>query len=111
VTGSTFFNPELAAKRFELLKETLPGLTEVGLLLNPGNPINEPIVPIMIELTAKALGLEVLLFGGPQSRRVRRRVRGNGSDLRLSAILATGCPSVSLCLPTRIVPHQWSPEG
>ena len=62
VTGSTFFNPELAAKRFELLKETLPGLTEVGLLLNPANPINEPIVP-KIELTAQALGLEVHPFG------------------------------------------------
>jgi ABC-type uncharacterized transport system substrate-binding protein len=62
VTGLTFFNPELAAKRFELLKETLPGLTEVGLLLNPANPINEPIVP-MIKLTAQALGLEVYPFG------------------------------------------------
>src|SRR3954452_12273709 len=37
VTGLTFFNPELAAKRFELLKEILPNLTEVGLLLNPAN--------------------------------------------------------------------------
>jgi ABC-type uncharacterized transport system substrate-binding protein len=62
VTGSTFFNPELVAKRFELLKETLPGLTEVGLLLNPANPINEPIVP-MIKPTARALGLEVHPFG------------------------------------------------
>jgi putative ABC transport system substrate-binding protein len=62
VTGLTFFNPELAAKRFELLKETLPGLTEVGLLLNPANPINEPIVPT-IKLTAQALGLEVHPFG------------------------------------------------
>jgi putative ABC transport system substrate-binding protein len=62
VTGLTFFNPELAAKRFELLKETLPGLTEVGLLLNPANPMNEPIVP-MIKLTARALGLEVHPFG------------------------------------------------
>jgi hypothetical protein len=62
VTGLTFFNPELAAKRFEMLKETLPGLTEVGLLLNPANPTNEPIVP-MIKLTAQALGLEVYPFG------------------------------------------------
>jgi len=62
VTGLTFFNPELAAKRFELLKEILPSLTEVGLLLNPANPINEPIVPI-IRLTAQALGLEVHPFG------------------------------------------------
>jgi ABC-type uncharacterized transport system substrate-binding protein len=62
VTGLTFFNPELAAKRFELLKEILPSLTEVGLLLNPANPINEPIVPT-IKLTAQALGLEVHPFG------------------------------------------------
>jgi putative ABC transport system substrate-binding protein len=62
VTGLTFFNPELAAKRCELLKESLPGLTEVGLLLNPANPINEPIVP-MIKLTAQTLGLEVYPFG------------------------------------------------
>jgi putative tryptophan/tyrosine transport system substrate-binding protein len=62
VTGLTFFNPELAAKRFELLKETLPVLTEVGLLLNPANPINEPIVP-MIKVTAQAHALEVHPFG------------------------------------------------
>ena len=55
VTGLTFFNPELAAKRFELLKEILPGLTEVGLLLNPENPINEPIVPL-VKLTAQRSG-------------------------------------------------------
>ncbi len=61
VTGLTFFNPELAAKRFELLKEILPGLTEVGLLLNPANPINEPIVPT-IKLTAQALRLQVHPF-------------------------------------------------
>jgi putative ABC transport system substrate-binding protein len=61
VTGLTFFNPELAAKRFELLKEILPGLTEVGLLLNPANPINKPIVP-KIKLTAQSLGLEVHPF-------------------------------------------------
>jgi putative ABC transport system substrate-binding protein len=62
VTGLTFFNPELAAKRFELLKEILPGLTNVGLLLNTANPVNEQIVPA-IKLTAQALGLDVHLFG------------------------------------------------
>lgn len=47
VTGLTFFNPELAAKRLELLKETMPDLTDVGLLLNLANPINESILPEM----------------------------------------------------------------
>jgi putative ABC transport system substrate-binding protein len=47
VTGLTFFNPELAAKRLELLKEILPELADVAILLNSANPINEPILPQM----------------------------------------------------------------
>ena len=39
VTGLTFFTPELAAKRLELLKEILPGLTDVGILSNSANPL------------------------------------------------------------------------
>jgi len=34
-TGSTFFGPELSAKRLELLKGAMPRLTRVGVLLNP----------------------------------------------------------------------------
>jgi ABC-type uncharacterized transport system substrate-binding protein len=62
VTGLTFFNPELAAKRLELLKETLPSLIDVGVLLNPINPINEPIVPAM-RRTAEPLKLTLHQFG------------------------------------------------
>jgi putative ABC transport system substrate-binding protein len=62
VTGLTFFNPELAAKRLELLKETLPSLTDVGVLLNPVNPFNEPIVPAM-RRTAEPLKLTLHQFG------------------------------------------------
>jgi putative ABC transport system substrate-binding protein len=62
VTGLTFFNPELAAKRLELLKETIPGLTDVGVLLNSENPINEPIIPVMSR-TAEPLKLKLHQFG------------------------------------------------
>ena len=34
VTGLTFFQPELNAKRLELMKETIPDLIDVGVLLN-----------------------------------------------------------------------------
>jgi putative tryptophan/tyrosine transport system substrate-binding protein len=61
VTGLTFFNPELAAKRLELLKEILPSLADVGVLLNPANPNNEQIIPTM-RLTAQALKLEIHQF-------------------------------------------------
>jgi putative tryptophan/tyrosine transport system substrate-binding protein len=61
VTGLTFFNPELAAKRLELFKEIMPGLTDMGVLSNPANPFNEAIVPAM-RLTAQALKLALHQF-------------------------------------------------
>src|SRR5581483_185519 len=44
VTGTTFFNPELSAKRTELLKEAIPGLVKAGILFNPANPSNGPVL-------------------------------------------------------------------
>jgi putative tryptophan/tyrosine transport system substrate-binding protein len=62
VTGSTFFSPEIVAKRLELIKEAVPALTEAGILLNSANPAyNESIFPVLKE-TAQALKLELLQF-------------------------------------------------
>src|SRR5882757_2888894 len=61
VTGSTYFIPELSAKQLELLKEAIPALTDVGILMNPANPMNEPVVPAM-RLTARSLKLELHQF-------------------------------------------------
>ncbi len=54
VTGSAFFVPELNAKRLEVLKEAVPHLTRVGILLRRDNPINAPVLRAM-ERTAQAL--------------------------------------------------------
>jgi putative tryptophan/tyrosine transport system substrate-binding protein len=62
VTGTTHFIPELSAKQLELLKEAIPGLTDVAILLNPANPVNEPVVPVMRE-TAQSLKVEIHQFG------------------------------------------------
>ena len=61
VTGLTFFNPELAAKRLEMLKEVVPSLTDVAVLVNQGNPVNEAIMPTM-KLVARPLNLELQEF-------------------------------------------------
>jgi putative ABC transport system substrate-binding protein len=61
VTGLTFFQPELIAKRLELLKETMPDLTDVGMLLNSANPMNEPILP-QVTQAAQALKLKLHQF-------------------------------------------------
>jgi putative tryptophan/tyrosine transport system substrate-binding protein len=61
ITGSTFFNPELCAKRLELIKEAVPPTIRVGVLLNPDNPIHLPCLQEM-ERTAKSIKLELEPF-------------------------------------------------
>jgi putative ABC transport system substrate-binding protein len=61
VTGSTFFDPELNAKRLELIKEISPSAKRIAVLVNPGNPVNAPIIQAM-ERTAERLRLELQTF-------------------------------------------------
>jgi putative tryptophan/tyrosine transport system substrate-binding protein len=61
VTGMTFFGPELAAKRLELLKEALPNLTQAGALIHPENPMGKPYLAAM-KLMAQSLKLELSEF-------------------------------------------------
>ena len=61
VTGSTYFGPELAAKRLELLKDAMPRVTKVAVLLNPDNPVNGPNLQAMVT-AAKLLKLDLQQF-------------------------------------------------
>src|SRR4029453_19398950 len=61
ITGLTIFNPEIAAKRLELLKEVRPDLKDVGILLNLANPNNDSILPQMNRV-AQPLNLELHQF-------------------------------------------------
>jgi putative ABC transport system substrate-binding protein len=47
LTGSTFFLPQLNAKRLELLKEACPHISRPAALSNPDNPVSRPIIPAM----------------------------------------------------------------
>ena len=61
ITGQSFFNPELRAKRIELLKEIVPTITQVAVLFNPDNP---SVVPELraLETTAQSLGVRLQPF-------------------------------------------------
>ncbi|HWX29609.1 MAG TPA: ABC transporter substrate-binding protein [Steroidobacteraceae bacterium] len=61
VTGMTFFGPELAVKRLELLKEAVPDLAQVGALTDPENPISKLYLAAM-KLAAQSLKLELSEF-------------------------------------------------
>jgi putative tryptophan/tyrosine transport system substrate-binding protein len=56
VTGSTYFLPELNAKRLEVLKEACPRISHPTALSNPDNPVSKPIIPAM-QSAAAALSL------------------------------------------------------
>jgi len=58
LTGSTFFLPQLNAKRLELLKEAFPRTTRPAALSNPDNPVSRPIIPAM-QAAATSLNLNV----------------------------------------------------
>src|SRR6266446_3365211 len=58
VTGSTFFLPQLNAKRLELLKEACPRISRAAALSNPDNPVSRPIIPAM-QAAAESLSLIV----------------------------------------------------
>jgi putative tryptophan/tyrosine transport system substrate-binding protein len=66
VTGSTFFVPELYAKRLEVLKEVVPSLTRAGILLVRNNLANPNLLEFT-RTTAKALkiGLQPIEVGAP----------------------------------------------
>ncbi len=59
LTGSSFFFPELNAKRVEILKEALPHLRRAAVLMNDTNPGNVVTFQAMAQ-TARTVALDVV---------------------------------------------------
>jgi ABC-type uncharacterized transport system substrate-binding protein len=58
LTGASFFFPEMAAKRLQLLRELIPALSRVTVVWNPRNAVHGPTVKA-VEAAAKSLGIDV----------------------------------------------------
>ena len=63
VTGTTFLGPELVAKRLQLLREVIPGLSRVAALWHPNAYSECTMAGVLneIEVAARALGLQLQL--------------------------------------------------
>jgi putative ABC transport system substrate-binding protein len=67
VTGATFLSVELGAKRLELLRDLVPKIASIALLVNPHNPNAAPQTKDM-KVATTALGLQLhVLSAGSQS--------------------------------------------
>jgi putative tryptophan/tyrosine transport system substrate-binding protein len=62
ITGQSFFNPELRAKRLELLKEVVPRLTEAAVLVNPDSPAAGSENKVT-QATASSLSIQLQRYG------------------------------------------------
>jgi putative tryptophan/tyrosine transport system substrate-binding protein len=63
VTGTTFLGPELVAKRLQLLREVVPGLSRVAALWHPNAYSERTMARVRneIEFAARTLGLQLQL--------------------------------------------------
>ena len=70
LTGVNFFGAEVASKRLELLRELIPGVSRLAVLVNPGNaPISEPTVRD-VEAAARGMGVQVQVFNAGTNREI-----------------------------------------
>jgi putative ABC transport system substrate-binding protein len=66
LTGSTFITEETIGKQLQLLKEVVPGVSRIGVVINPSNPVYGPILRAS-EAPARVLGLELSVVGVERS--------------------------------------------
>jgi putative tryptophan/tyrosine transport system substrate-binding protein len=70
LTGINFFNIELVAKRLELLRELIPGVSRVAVLVNPTNPASSEQSRRNAETAARAMGLQIQILNASTSREI-----------------------------------------
>jgi putative ABC transport system substrate-binding protein len=114
ITGSTFFQPELGAKRLEILYEAMPNLTQVGVMLNLANRMNEPILPQMSEVaSSRKLTLRQFDARGPVDfDGVMAAMAANvGAFVLLDdAVLIAGAPEIGKLALQRRLPSIGFPD-
>lgn len=74
ITGVAFLPGEgFAAKRLELLKEAVPGISRVAILINPANPSHRPVLP-QLQVAAEALKLKLQILEARTAEEPRERL-------------------------------------
>jgi putative tryptophan/tyrosine transport system substrate-binding protein len=67
ITGVAYFINTLGAKRLELLREMLPGVTLIGFLVNPRNPTTQSQTTD-VQTAARKLGIDLLILNASSER-------------------------------------------
>jgi putative tryptophan/tyrosine transport system substrate-binding protein len=68
LTGVNFFLGELTAKRLELLRELVPAVARIAVLVNPANAANTEPTLRDVQLAGRAMGLQIKVLNASQRR-------------------------------------------
>ena len=70
LTGINFLNSEIVAKRMEFLRDLVPTVTRIAVLVNPANPVNAEATAREALSAARALGLQIKVFNASAAREI-----------------------------------------
>jgi putative ABC transport system substrate-binding protein len=70
LTGINFFNNELAAKQFELLRELLPTAKRIAILVEPNSQATTEVQLRDVGTAASAIGMQIQVFNANNSREI-----------------------------------------
>jgi putative ABC transport system substrate-binding protein len=70
LTGINFFNSELAAKQFELLREMLPSATRIAVLVDPTAQATTETTLRDVDAAARAIGIQIQVFNANNSHEI-----------------------------------------
>jgi putative tryptophan/tyrosine transport system substrate-binding protein len=70
LTGINIFNSELTAKRLELLRQLVPAITRVAVLVNPADATNTESTLRDVATAARSMGLQIQVLNASSSREI-----------------------------------------
>jgi putative ABC transport system substrate-binding protein len=90
LTGVNFFAFELVAKRVELLRQLLPGITHVVALVNPTDVAIADATAREVETAARAIGLHVRLISASTSGEINTAFASFAQERPDAILVGTG---------------------
>jgi ABC-type uncharacterized transport system substrate-binding protein len=69
-TGINFLSGELAAKRLELMRELVPAISRIAVLVNPTDASATQSMTRDVETAARAMGVQIQVFNASTSREI-----------------------------------------
>ena len=90
LTGVNFLTGELVAKRLELLRELVPAVTRVAVLVNPADAVNAETSVRDVQSAARAIGLQIQVHNAGTSGEIDAAFATIGRERPDALLVGTG---------------------